>query len=543
MKRISLFVLFIISLSTLHAQDDYQRYMDSVNRAMKQMVDESKNELQQIQKEYKSFIEERTAEFAEFIANEWKLFEDFKAHQLSMTMPKLKNIPSAKEKALTDAQSSIEFASSIDLPKITHATATEYDDMEDNSYLVRKRLDNNGVQELSRPSASYSHINGKLENDVARLNFYGRLVDIPVSPELMIHAKGTDEKEISEYITDIAKYQEESRALWQELANIVNNFGLNEWGYFCLLRSLSEVLFPDNMEDRVLFCFYMLRNEGNYKTRIARGKDTGKLTLLLALDNNKEVYSYIFFRFDDSEDGKNKVKYYAVYGGGNADESVYSYDFCEQDVSKKQMSLDFYNILNMGECDRMRKIDIKKVNKSIDIPYNSAHLAYLDDVPMTIFPIYFVSPLSIEAQQSLNKGLEELKRLYNPVQFIEILLNMVQTGFDYKTDEEQFGYEKYFYPEEVIGYPYSDCEDRSALFSWLVTTYTNAQVIGLQYEGHISTAVYFGNDADIDGDAFNYAGKKYYVCDPTYTNASIGMTMPQFKNVTPKIIKITQRNP
>lgn len=50
MKRISLFVLFIISLSTLHAQDDYQRYMDSVNRAMKQMVEESKNELQQIQK-------------------------------------------------------------------------------------------------------------------------------------------------------------------------------------------------------------------------------------------------------------------------------------------------------------------------------------------------------------------------------------------------------------------------------------------------------------------------------------------------------------
>lgn len=122
----------------------------------------------------------------------------------------------------------------------------------------------------------------------------------------MIHAKGTDEKEISEYITDIAKYQEESRALWQELANIVNNFGLNEWGYFCLLRSLSEVLFPDNMEDRVLFCFYMLRNEGNYKTRIARGKDTGKLTLLLALDNKKEVYSYIFFRFDESKDGKTK---------------------------------------------------------------------------------------------------------------------------------------------------------------------------------------------------------------------------------------------
>ncbi len=356
----------------------------------------------------------------------------------------------------------------------------------------------------------------------------------------MIHSDGTDEKAVADYIADIAQHKEESQTLWQELTGIVNDFGLNEWGYFCLLRSLSEVMFS-NIEDRVLFCFYMLRNEGDYKARLARGKNSGKLTLLLAIDNKKEVYSYIFFRFDDSNDGKNKVKYYAIYGGGNADESIYSYDFCEQDVTKKQMHLDFNNILNMGKCDYTRKINIKKVNKSIDIPYNSSHLAYLDDVPMTVFPIYFVSPMSIEAQQALNTNLEELKKDYSPVQFIEILLNMVQTGFEYKTDDEQFGYEKYFYPEEVIGLPYSDCEDRSALFSWLVTTYTNAKVIGLQYEGHIATAVHFGNDVNIEGDAFNYGGKKYYVCDPTYNNASIGMTMPQFKGVTPKIIKLASK--
>ena len=118
------------------------------------------------------------------------------------------------------------------------------------------------------------------------------------------------------------------------------------------------------------------------------------------------------------------------------------------------------------------------------------------------------------------------------------MLNFVQTAFDYKTDEQQFGYEKYFYPEEVIAYPYSDCEDRSALFAWLVTEYTDAEVVGLQYEGHLATAVCFGNDVNISGDRFLYAGKRYYVCDPTYINASIGMTMPQFKNVTPEIIKM-----
>ena len=187
-----------------------------------------------------------------------------------------------------------------------------------------------------------------------------------------------------------------------------------------------------------------------------------------------------------------------------------------------------------------QKCPIIKHFHTISLPYNSSHMAYLNDVPMTIFPIYFASPISIEAQRVLNNKLNEIKSQYTPIQFIDIILNFVQTAFEYKTDEQQFGYEKYFYPEEVLGYPYSDCEDRSALFAWLVTNYTNAKVVGLQYEGHLATAVYFGEDTNIQGDLFSYGGKKYYVCDPTYINASIGMTMPQFKDKTPKIIKMNK---
>lgn len=192
----------------------------------------------------------------------------------------------------------------------------------------------------------------------------------------------------------------------------------------------------------------------------------------------------------------------------------------------------------MGSCDLKRELEFAKIDTKIELPYNSAHIAYLNDVPMTIFPIYFASPISIEAQQIFNAKLNEIKQQYSPVQFIDIMLNFVQTAFEYKTDEQQFGYEKYFYPEEVIAYPYSDCEDRSALFAWLVMSYTDAKVIGLQYEGHLATAVCFGDDTDVTGDMFSYRGKKYYVCDPTYINASIGMTMPQFKDKMPKIIKM-----
>ena len=43
------------------------------------------------------------------------------------------------------------------------------------------------------------------------------------------------------------------------------------------------------------------------------------------------------------------------------------------------------------------------------------------------------------------------------------LLRFVQTAFEYKTDEDQFNTENYLFPLETLHYPYSDCEDRSAL--------------------------------------------------------------------------------
>lgn len=540
MKKILLLSLFCMATLFLSAQDDeYQRYIESLQKEKVEFDKETNNTFIQMRKEYYDFRDSLNAEFAEFVAKEWKLFEDFKAQELSMTVPKLKEIPKEKEKEITDIESSeVKFKTLGELPEVTNTVSVNDGYNVENrmsSYVVKKSLNDTGITELPRPDKSEEVKNGVLKGSDMSINFYGKKIDFKFDNKLLLKSKGNKEVDVADYFKEIAKMSAETSSLWQQIDKYVNDFGLNDWGHFCLVRSISETAF-DDIDNRVLFCFYMLRNEGGYKVRLARGKESDKLTLLAALDNKKEVYSYIFFRFDD-KDGS-KLKYYALYGGGNAQESVYSYDYCSQDSELKQIGLDFYHALNMGACDITRELNISKINSTITLPYNSSHIKYLNDVPMTIFPIYFVSPVSIEAQKILNERFNELKKQYTPVQFIDILLNFVQTAFEYETDENQFGYEKYFYPEEVIAYPCSDCEDRSALFSWLVTNYTDAKVIGLQYEGHIATAVCFGDKVNINGDVFSYAGKKYYVCDPTYINASIGMTMPQFKDKMPKIIRI-----
>ena len=539
MKRLVIAIILIFASMMMYSQDDeYQKFLQQRKKQMQEKSEADKQKMSDMNQEFKDYVDRMNAEFADFVSKQWELFNEFKKEQLAMTEPKIETAPVAEEN--TDnaivISKEIEYKTEEDLPKVTEAISVAYEVKDDDNYELRTRIDKNGVKDLPAKSYVEERSAPVAAGTEIKLNFYGRQVPLHVSEKLKAKSNGVEEKNVADYFSNIAKNREETKALWDELTVVVNDFGLNEWGYFCLLRDLSEKMFT-NINDRVLFCFYMLRNEGNFKTRVARGKDSGKLTLLIALDNSKEVYSYTFFRFDDSANGTKKVKYYTVYGGGKANEAVYSYDFCKQDTEKNEMKLDFMKNLNMGSCDVTRTVHLAK-NRDVTLPYNKAHIAYLNDVPMTVFPIYFVNPIAIEAQQVLQSNFKEMRDQYTPVQFIQMLLHFVQTGFEYKTDDEQFGYEKYFYPEEVLGYPYCDCEDRSALFAWLVQKYTNAKVIGLQWEGHVATAVWFGDDVNVKGDGFMYGGKKYYVCDPTYINASIGMTMPQYKGKTPKIIKL-----
>lgn len=541
MKRIAILLMSFLPMMSLHAQDDeYQKYLEEMKKQQAEFKQEATVQKQKLEQDFDDYKAKANAEFAEFIAKEWKLFEEFKIQEIAMSSPKIEEAPQAVASGITDVNSDeVSYTDTYMLPQVSEihdvndGYGNDFTPRTDN-YVVRKVLSDKGVQNITTDFSSYMKHNITLGQDVS-INFYGKKLDFNLDNKLCVKHKGTNEKAVSEYFNELAKLTGETSSLWNQIDEYVKTMGLNDWGYFCILRSLTEEIMPD-VDNRVLFNFYILRNEGGFKVKTARGKDSNKLILLAAIDNSKEVYSYPFFRF--SEPDGNKLKYYTVYGGGNPKESIYTYDYNEQDKDLKQIGLDFNSTLNMGVCDLKRELNFKKINSTIELPYNSAHIAYLNDVPMTVFPIYFASPISIEAQQVFDAKLDELKQQYSPIQFIDIMLNFVQTAFDYKTDEQQFGYEKYFYPEEVIAYPYSDCEDRSALFAWLVTEYTDAEVVGLQYEGHLATAVCFGNDVNISGDRFLYAGKRYYVCDPTYINASIGMTMPQFKNVTPEIIKM-----
>lgn len=365
-------------------------------------------------------------------------------------------------------------------------------------------------------------------SDKVSISFYGRQLSFNVPKAIRITAQGSKEKHVAAY-HEAMRLSDTAALFHIQLDGVVYQMGLNEWGYFVLLRSLSEKLFT-NVNDRVLFSFYMLHRHG-FKARVGRGRDSGNLLLLLALDNSKEVYSKTFFRINDT-------KFYVVYGNGIKGESIYTYDEKADDKGLKEIGLDFEKRLSIAPCDKQRKLHLNKANLDISLPYSTAHLRYYDEIPTTVFPVYFKTPVSKEAEQALEQTFSQLSEQYNKVQLVDIMLNFVQTAFEYKIDEQQFGREKYFFPEEVIGLPFSDCEDRSALFAWLVKRYVGYDVIGVLYDDHLATAVCFGDEVKLAGKSVTLKGKRYVICDPTYPNAPIGTVIPKVANLKFEIIAI-----
>ena len=172
----------------------------------------------------------------------------------------------------------------------------------------------------------------------------------------------------------------------------------------------------------------------------------------------------------------------------------------------------------------------------LTVQYNLPTAKYFENYPLTDLNIYFNAPLTNEANFSVISQLKDILEEKPEAEAVNILLRFVQTAFQYKTDDEQFGREKSFFSEETLFYPFCDCEDRSVFFSYLVRNLLGLKVIGLDYPGHIATAVKF--NTDLEGDSVTFNNEKYLVCDPTYVNANIGLCMPDFKDVIPKIIEL-----
>jgi hypothetical protein len=166
------------------------------------------------------------------------------------------------------------------------------------------------------------------------------------------------------------------------------------------------------------------------------------------------------------------------------------------------------------------------------VPYDRRLVEYMGTFPQSEFELYFDTDGSPMLRQALLGELKKYTASMSQEEAVNFLLAFVQKAFAYKTDEEQFGYEKYFFVEESLHYPYNDCEDRSVIFAWLVHELVGIRVVGLLYPKHMTTAVEL-KQGNAGYATVMHEGKRFVIADPTYIGATVGMAMPSYAKYQP----------
>jgi hypothetical protein len=304
---------------------------------------------------------------------------------------------------------------------------------------------------------------------------------------------------------------------------------LNDWAYAELVNKVGEAIYRGHPNEAKIFDWFMLTKTG-YSARVGFNDST----IYLMLPSKNKMYGVSFFTYDGRS-------YYVVSFSGKAEKvkTLYSYD---GNYAKAKALIDL-SIAQLPQLQRSieqkeMQFHFEKKLYQLSVRYDRNLVDFFNHYPVTELEVYFRATLSEELRYTLLSELKPMVEGKSEEAAVNLLLRFVQTAFEYKTDGDQFGREKYFFPEELFLYPYSDCEDRSILFAYLVKNLLGLEVVGIDYPGHVATAVQF--KGKVNGNAILYQNKRYVISDPTYINARAGMVMPQFKNTKAKVIPITK---
>lgn len=301
---------------------------------------------------------------------------------------------------------------------------------------------------------------------------------------------------------------------------------LNDWGMYDITSRLAAKMFADDNRRAVATVFLM--NQMEYDARIAR-TDKG-LASLLALDCM--VYSNPFVTFGGR-------RYFLFMPDGSQRDyygNLYTYS-CTMEGARLPISMVLECAPTLPVAISPKAFSRTVAGKKVEMSVNENLMDFYRDYPHVDISIYANAGVDCLFTAAVGRWFRPMVEGKTNYEAVSVLLHYIQFGFEYGTDEVQFGYEKPFFCEENFYYPMNDCEDRSILFSYLVRYLLGLDVVLLEYPDHVATAVCFAGEI-VDGDYIEVDGKHYVLCDPTYIGADVGMAQPAYKSVSANIVKL-----
>lgn len=484
MRKIILLVLLLLALprtSDAQKRDDWRRQYEQFK--------------QDRRREYNDFKAKANAEFAEFLKQAWKDYKPRDAAEapIPVVMPVPQQLPAEHQAApLPEAKPDLEKVRRISDPK------------------------------PSAPARTASPAVPRASSELT-LAFYGDAVAVPWSKALTPRLASVDEKGFSTFWSDLSDAGGD--AAIAALAGYAEAHALNGWGFYQLVRKLSEQVYPaDRTDERIAMQAWLL-SQLKFKAQVAAAGN--RLVLLLPFE--EEVFGVPYLTLGDQR--------YYIYGYGNAPSGGYRTYDNQFAYADRRLSLVMDGKMRVGlETDMEIARWSALLGEPLTVHMGVGNIALLQDYPLIQNVIYYRQRVPDGISKAVLPVLRRKIADMNESQAAGFLLDLVQHGFEYITDEAAFGRQKQLFVEESFFYGRNNCKDRVGVYSWLVRELLGLDVIFVRFEGnaasngisHIACAVAF--KGQVAGDGYTYRGRRYVMCDPTYINAGVGRTMPCYKD-------------
>ncbi len=494
-KMISLILVLTLACTIPAGAQTFEEYQKQQQQQFNNYVKEQQEGMQKLQQEYNDFVKKRNEEFAKYLEKEWVNYHAIKAN-------KPVDAPKPPDPLKYEA------------PKLAPPPLKVV--VKELPVVLLPKAEQERPQPLPVPDKTAR----RLEVPV---DFFGQNLVIKTDPRMLDFSLGKPgQNEVARFWRKMSETNYGD--VLMQINIIKEQLNLNDWGMYQLINQFSAKIAPDNNATKTLYNWFLMTVSG-FQSRLAYSEKANKLYLLVPSMNS--VFGCQFLKFNGQE-------YYFISNVGEDVGAVLTYD---QDYGNagKRLNLTVTKPLNFKE-----KFVEKKFNFSSDYPELTLNvpqneMALYATYPQTDFYVTMSAPMNPGMKEELMAYFEKNTRDKNPVEKVAILLEFTQKAFPYKTDQAQFGYEKWDFPDEIFYYPFSDCDDRAALLSWLVYNIAKLDVVGILFPGHVSTAVLFPNE--VPGDFVTAGNKKYIICDGTFIGAPIGRAMPQFAGKSGEIIQ------
>lgn len=364
-----------------------------------------------------------------------------------------------------------------------------------------------------------------------RFDFYGDDIVLEFDTAMFIGFNGPlSDETILSFNNRISKtrYQQ----VIQALLGYKEQYRLDDWLFYQLVRKTAQQVSPkaENYHRYTLYKWFLLSRSG-YDAMLSINNDR----VLFYVQSDENIYNIP----NRIKNGKQYVCLnYHDYGLIDFDKDFFSEVVIPLPGSTKGFSYKVTHLpnfrpdhylekdirFNYNEHDYYFKVKLNPEIKTIFINY-----------PVVDFESYFNIPLSTVTYRSLIPLLKKNVKGKSIRNGVDFLMRFTRYAFLFEPDTIAFGKEKRLSPEQTLIYEQSDCEDRAALFFYLVKEIYNLPMIVLSFPRHVTVAVKFKKPV---GKHILYNGSIYSVCEPTPQQVDIpmGQLIPELENTPYEIV-------